>query len=413
MNYPKIDLKSVDEKEVNALITRLFSLIEREEPTDSSLSWGRSSLILLYMYYGHFQGNEEFTNRGIEEINKVFADIGSEETTINSCNLYAGLIGILCVLVNLRNSEILDIDFDTLADLENLCFDWAYNEMEAGNLDFLNGGVGIFSYLLQKAQVLLMTGQKSASFEAYCEKVCTLFERLISEDPLVINKFYNEHDDQSDSHVNFGLAHGLSGMLIPLMQLKSMGYGQSISEPTLKGAIDKIVNLRDSINVPDPYYFVSDIDINTKKMRFQRRLGWCHSDLNLIHLLLQYRSTFDSNDNYELKIKEGIESIVQRNSFETNRLQDPFLCHGYAGLSQYYRLINSYGENDLCLTALEDYISQTLQYFESHNDAYFFSEKFNETSDNISFLYGNVGVALVLLTYLEPASSKWSQILLI
>lgn len=107
-------------------------------------------------------------------------------------------------------------------------------------------------------------------------------------------------------------------------------------------------------------------------------------------------------------MKEGITMVTNRKYQKENLLEDPFLCHGFSGVAQYYLKLYDLTKDKKCMDSYTGYISKILNFYNNHSDKYFL-----EPSRNQTFLYGNVGVALTLITAIEPASSMWSKIILL
>ena len=404
-------------KEIQELIDRLIRLIESENPKDSSLSWGKCGQILFYMYYGHFSQDEVYYNKGLDLIYEVFEDIGSEQPTMTSFSLFYGISGFLGVLALLKKQAILDIDFDDFRFLEQSAFDWAISAVKEKNTDFIVGAMGIMPYVLTKATINKKENKEDPFLDNFCldliGELKLLFKDSSRYKSILINEQYNKLDNKTKSHMNFGLAHGMSSIMLSLITLYENGIQQESIKKILDDFIETIFKLREIKSPPFPHFFINSLDIDTNIAQFQLRLGWCHSDLNLIHILAKYQQVVSPNDTIKGIIHEALEITTQRTAFDTNRLEDPFICHGYSGVAQYYfQLFHLTGDLS-CKSASDFYLHKTLDYYSNHEDDFFFSEAFNEIHDNLSFLYGNVGVGLALTTYLYPDSRSWSEIILV
>lgn len=405
-----MEVKIKNRIDAEALLNRILKLTDESEIPDSSLAWGRAGLILLYAYCGKYQNDAILMNKAINLINESIEDLFSENTSFNSCNLYNGIIGFLSVLSNLHENKIIDIsDFDF--DVFNPVIDkWLEKELsENGNFDLVNGPLGVMIFLRQR---LGNKSEMSQWSENCLNQILKAVENNCVEKTetgtFLVNKYYNAKDYRESSHINFGLAHGLTGLLIGLHQLTDLSK-KSINNNSVVKLIDTMYNLSNYNCVKEPYSFVSDYVIENAKPMFQKRLGWCHSDLNNLHALILH----NYNNSFNEKIEKAINNLIKRRDYEFNGITDPFICHGYAGVAQYFYHLHSIYENNTLIEEYNFYIDKTLDFYKSVPNEYFFSNEFTKTNSNISFFYGNTGPGLVMLSYLYPHSKTWSQIILL
>ncbi len=403
---------------VKVLLDRLINLIDSEQTKIESidhegLSLGSSSLILFYIYYGNYSKKTEYINKGFQLIIRTFSRFKNGTSTFEQSDYYSGLIGFFMVLSVLRKNEMLDIEDSVLTQYDELIADWTLTKIFENNIDFFMGAGGGITYLNHVASYI-----EDKSF--YIKKLGRAFEEIAkinngakSKKLYLGNNIYNNIEGNSSSKINFGMAHGISSIVLNAIQFKNSNVGNNKIIQLIDQYIDTVLFLRNEYEVVSPYCFVNEFDYKSHEEKFQKRIGWCHSDLNILHNLMLYDKIKGRKFDVSEEINLAINLLQKRNSFETNAISDPFICHGYGGVAQYYLKLYEIHGNEGLKIQYDYYLKKTLEFYESHDDNHFFSSEFKKTNNNRSFFYGNVGVALVLISALDPSYKTWSELILI
>lgn len=391
-------------KDLIKLIQRLLRLIDNQHPENDRLSYGRTSLILLYCYYGYYFQDRFYLDKGVNLIQEVFQNLQDDQDTFNGSEFYSGLLGFLSVLMNLNKYEIIDLDTDGFYELERAILIWTEKKLKDKDIDFFSGASSTLLYFIN-----YLTPQNKERNIGYINMLLDGIKKVFikTTDNLVyiLNENYNSNNNIPSDTVSYGIAHGMTSIILCLLELKKKHLIDESISNLLNDILHTIIYFNKIYNTKYPRNYINEINIKTFQVRYQSHIGWCHSDLNLIHVL----SMAGLNQYCEKSATILSEKINIR-----NREIDPFLCHGHAGISQYSLKLNSITKDDEYKNIHNKSISSILNFYNDKSDDYFFSDEFKKTGGhNHSFFYGNVGVALSLITAIEPKSKTWSEIIFI
>jgi hypothetical protein len=393
--------------EAAAMLPRLVNLVEKAPIAGDSLSRGRAALSFLYFYYSCLEGNELYAKKGWMLLEEILQRIDEGTDQLDSFEFYRGSCGLMSVLNNLVENDLLLFDPDDLCPLDQQLFQWTMEEMNKGNFDFFAGATGSLTYFVDR--------YPEKTVIPYIDRIMAGLWSAMNARPghfALINRFYNKADSRMSNEVNFGLAHGMSSVLLTLVTAYEKGYRSfEIDQIILRGTAF-ILTLTEKHKPLSPYSFIGTFDTDSGRTSIQRRLGWCFSDLNVLHLLYRVLAVFP-NENWTLIADAAAAQVESRVSEEGTWLKDPFLCHGYAGVSQYYRVLHQLTGRPGFEKASEYWLGRTLDFFRSTPDDYFCSTEFSKRNGVHSFFYGLPGVILCLLTAVCPQTRTWSKIILL
>jgi lantibiotic modifying enzyme len=396
------------QQKLEALITRTAGLIKATPFIDDSLAYGKTGVALLYFYSARQFNDENLAGKGLELIEEVIGNIGADtDQSIKTPDFFSGITGLLSVLSNLRQNELLETSRVDFASLDETVFNWTRTQLEENNIDFFYGATGFLHYLSGL--------EKDETVDGYIDTLTTQLLSRFSEPGNIfgiVNHTYNRMDGREEEEINFSLAHGMVSVLLVLVRLCERGYGNpSVDEAIAKG-IDSILSVTQAYAPPLPICFAGSINTGTRQVLYQKRLGWCYSDLNILHLLYRAGKFFNRTDWLDFANERAPIVCARRTKAET-LVQDPFLCHGSAGLFQYYQYLSVLTGYQLFEESAEYWLQRALEELDATGDEFFSSPAYLETGHLHSFFYGLTGVALCLLSGLDKENSSWASIIML
>ncbi|NUO03523.1 MAG: hypothetical protein HUU01_23155 [Saprospiraceae bacterium] len=408
----------VSQKKITSLLDRLLDLIHQQPLTKDGLGLGRSSISLLNLYYGRFFDDEKYLEKGIRHIEEIFENITNQESSIETIDYYRGLIGFVLVMSHLKNHGFFDLDFEEFEEFDEAIFNWAYREINEGNIDFLAGSSGALCYFSDRLKGGSELSETSrATLSGYVGKLLASIWSLVENEEtdrfFIVNRHYNKVDKRLEKEINYSLAHGMSGLLLNLLNLREQPEFEQTCDALLRPAIQTILSLQSSKEHPEPYFFINCLDNNSGKSNYQQRIGWCYSDLNLLHVLFRAEKAYGPGFVPQSLLEAASIAVTNRKSHEHTMLDDPFLCHGYAGVAHYYLVLHQLTQKPVFKEASDYWMEHAIEFYETHDNAWFFTKEYTATGNCLSLFYGNVGVCLCLLSAIYPESSTWSEIILI
>lgn len=393
---------------IKKLLERLFKLIETNPVKSDGLSNGKSGVALLYINYGTFVDNGEYGEKGLSYIEEVIQNIDNPNSVLGAMNLYSGLCGFLEVLSALKRSELLDIDMAQFEKLDQLLYEWAMAELEKNNHDFLLGPMGCINYFINRMPDETCKGH----LENLLGQIVPKLEGNLLGIYALTNAHYNHIDKRETNEINYGIAHGMASLMLNFIKLANAEKGFDWLKDVIKKCVEQFISFNEDQNLSYPKCFIGSVNCETNKSTFQNRLGWCFSDLNIIHILLEYQILSDT-DKYGSVIDTAIDGLVKRKDYSQTMIDDPYLCHGSIGIALYCRKLYLLSKDDRLKQAENFWIDHCVDFYDHVDDSYFYSAKFKEKNDISSFLYGPLGTCLCLMSLLDEDLSEWEKIILL
>jgi lantibiotic biosynthesis protein len=370
---------------------------------------GNAGLLLYYYYTASVLPNTNNSNLADALLTQSFEAINDNGGALVGSLYSSGASGFAAVVSYLNKHKYIDYDIATqFSELDEHIFNECLNYIEIDNLDYLHGAIGMLYYFTQREK----TDNIIKYINILTEKVCA---KAIKADAGIWFPNIGVNGKDKDI-INFGLSHGLSGILLVLLEAYSVANNkieiQHIVEqglffmeqhafPVTVGADED----DDDATLGSIYPF--SFHKTEVELTQVNRLAWCYGDLNIA--LLYYRAGYLFNKH--LFIEKGREitfASFARNTYETTLIKDITFCHGYCGLSQLYRAIYQsaykpeiYEAHKFWMLKLIDTVDETLATKE-------------KKMENIGLLEGFVGVGMVLAGYKknEP-KNEWSKLLLL
>jgi Lanthionine synthetase C-like protein len=385
-------------------------VIAQSEAVGETLSYGRAGLLHFYTYYQSYIDLHNNEDKSQMLLNEIFDAIGSE-TDLQGYGLYNGLTGLLIIILNLRKHQFLDLEDQLFHQLESYIFDWAIEEGRNGNFDFFEGAGGVIHYFTEKYIYLQSVESEflpkvSAQVKAFVDLV-NIKVKFIDEYIYFENTYYSMIEQKPSALVNFGIAHGMTNVMLSFLKYQ-LASGDLTSKTLLGKYYKTISGLNKNVERQEPYFFVNEYNPIDCDYFFQQRLGWCHSDLNLVHFLLLYKKVDDSIAAFT---DDAISALLKRNNdYKDNLLDNPFICHGYGGVAQYYYHLYKISGKEVFLNGWHQFILKVIAHYSTFESTY---EEKLMANENHSLFYGNLGVALALITALKIESHTWSEIIMI
>ena len=356
---------------------------------DTSLLMGNPGKLLLNILCAHYFPEDEqeaFISAYLEDIVERLAD----NYSYTFCD---GRSGVYWMYKYLCNLQLIDTE-----DLEMLCCedqrlrDTAIQMLQAGNCDFLHGATGIAYSLLYNTHKNDLTFFKS--FFAGLNRLLTTDNATgtFQDFSLAENRIVN-------GKVNLGLAHGIPGILKFCIQC----YNQNICIEEAKSLgqhiIHYLINHKNDSSAISTFPYTVETG---KELTKESRLAWCYGDLSTGFILYQGGIAFNdaTTVNFALHI---LEQSTERRSTEHTGVADARICHGAAGIAHIYNKMWHYTQNPVFEEGCDYWIQKTIDYIEhDKNNIKYEQQHPAEEPDieNSGLLYGNIGIGLVLLSYL-------------
>ncbi len=203
-----------------------------------------------------------------------------------------------------------------------------------------------------------------------------------------------------DGYWNYGLAHGLPGVVGLLARCVRLDVEAARARPLLDGAMTALL----AVGPADyPSWTPSESGGN-------RRVAWCYGDLGVAFGILAAARACDRSD-----WRDAALGLARRcASVDDPMIRDAGLCHGTAGAAHLFaRLWNATGE-DLFADAARRYLDRTLAIRRTEPVAGFpMAVGADAWMPSATVLTGAAGVALAFHAAITETEPTWDRMLLV
>jgi lantibiotic modifying enzyme len=376
---------------------------------DPSLAEGNAGIALLFTYL-HMadpdgRGDYDETARDILALMKM--QMGGIR---RSASLYFGLTGIAWVVEHLQGRLFEPSLEDPNAGIDEILPKLLTQSLSADLYDLFSGQIGIGVYALERLP---------RSSAKKCLNGVVLRLRELAEPagktirwPFPASEFAANakmRELYPRGGYDFGMAHGLAGVIAFLGQIPATAVAQKRTQPLLESAVAQLLLHRlppNSISAFPPL-------LDPSKAPTISRLAWCRGDPSTsMALFLAARG--QAHQDWEQMARE-VAHVAARRTVKTSGVVDGGLCHGAAGLGHIFNRLYQATEDTELGNAAQFWFAQVLAMRKKGHGIAGYSavRQKNVRRNNPGFLMGAAGIALALLAALTPVPPDWDRLLLL
>ena len=372
--------------------------------TNPGLLDGKAGIVLLNAYLSRLFPEKNYSETTFSLLDELNDSLSNDEM---DHSMSGGVAGIAFAFQHLRNIGVLDKSDDlNLSEMDEFIGSGIDHDFNTDNWDPLHGMVGLGIYFLERHKE---TGERK-----YLEKVIDYLSRMrtaVDEHKVWITPGYGKY---SNDNYNFGMAHGMPGILSFLAQVYTRGIKQREIEEMILSCLPFLLQNeygedKENWLPAGQARFPTTIDVTpiNDDQKQGSRLAWCYGDLCMANALVHCGRALQ---NHKWKTR-GIDIAIKttKRNFESAGCMDAPFCHGTTGLVHQYQRFYQLTGNEVFKYASEKWVNITLkQYYKPGNGVggYFFrclNEKKNlfEYVPQHGLLEGSAGIALVYLSWLH------------
>ena len=400
-------LKHSLEKQVVSIADDLYR--NKQDTGSSDLLSGDAGITLLFAYLARVYPGGKYEDIMFEYLDKLSNSL-SEAAMPHSMS--GGIAGIGFVFQHLRNTGLLDQAEDlNLAELDETIGMGAELDFKVGNWDPLHGLTGLGIYFIER--------YKETREKKYLERIVDQITELS-----VVENGYNVwitpgFRHQSKDSYNFGMAHGMPGLLSFLAQVYALGIRKSAIAAMILSGLRFLLSCRSRNE--ELYCFPGSIELlpapdTGKRKVLPSRNGWCYGDLGMANTLIHCGKSLNQDDWYQI----GIDMALKTTNipFNDSRCADAPFCHGSVGLVHQYNRLYQATQNTRFKEATGYWLDATMYHYHQpgvYAGGYAYRhyddsrEKFTWTS-SYGLLEGIAGIGLVYLSCLHDIKPDWDII---
>lgn len=371
--------------------------IEQGVSNSDTFAGGQSGLTLYYYELYEATEKNEYKEKALALLTDVLQHFQQGEPKLIGSSFCSGAAGFAWVLQYLHKKQFIALDINAeLADMDEYLFHSALSQMDNDLLDYLHGALGILHYFTFR-----MSDEK---IRRYAD---TLIEKLNSktvrdEKGLRFNSHISEGHEKET--FNLGLSHGLSGILLILVNAWEYSEKKVIIEQMLEEGIRYLLHYRRDADYSTRRYnfFPFTVHKQTGEEMGNSRLAWCYGDLGEVLLLNRAGELLQQSNYTRLAQLIGLQTLMRKEQSAT-LVSDAHFCHGSSGLARFYRVLYDITGQQAYKTGSDYWIEQTLLYLEQEIPSGVYTNKEHD------FLEGLLGVAFTLLSFTTEKKLTWSS----
>lgn len=277
---------------------------------------GFSGLMLAVLELYEKNGDKDLLNY----LNEL---IDSYDENLNIHNFGYGSAGFLWALNRIDKKGYIENAQDYFDILEPV-LEYEFNKMiYVNNVDYFNGSLGILFYFLTK------NNANAAVVQGLVDSFTNRINRT-----LIDNAWYRFEPYKPTGKIrkviNFGVPHGITGILLILLIIKEKGY--CINDILIKDIVDYMMK-NELIHYVEfktiAHYYPTQLIFDDSKTYSISGLAWCYGDLMAGYAILKAGIALKNTNYYNYAIKV-LKNTLNQEFLHTQKL---VLCHGYTSLS--------------------------------------------------------------------------------
>jgi lantibiotic biosynthesis protein len=375
-------------------------------PQSVGILGGKSGQALLFGYLSKQLNSPLYYDWCFEYLDELQEALANEDLIYT---MSYGIGGVAFVFAQLQRIGVIDPEDDlNLEELDGFLAEGADVDHTDKNWDPLHGFVGLGAYFLERSKVTDVSGPLKQIVDQLWE-----LRIPVGEHHLWMTKGY---EDVTDDNYNFGMAHGMPGIISFLAQAHAAGIEQEKCSTMIIDAMDYILKHQ---NPPEAdCLFPTLVNVNPtpeKDVRYSR-LGWCYGDLCIINALIHSAKALKKEEWMKMAIDMALNTAGR--SSEKAGCNDACFCHGSVGLvHQFNRLYQLTGRVEFKDAALR-WLNETLDKYYKEGEGvggYYYAEYDRETKStkwapSAALLEGASGIAIVYASLISPVEPDWDII---
>jgi lantibiotic modifying enzyme len=381
------------------IITDLLPLVDEVNPPNDTLFGGNLARCMLHACLYEARGQEVYLQRSLDLLSGVFDNFNNGVPRLFGPYYSNGLSGFAYALTSMLKKGFLDEEVGIeINDLLVKISPAIQTGLQKNYNDFLHGTFG-YLHTLNHFSTWQNDTQLLNSILRFIEG-----ETVIPQAKW-IPSFVSEAAETNK--IDFGMAHGQSSLLVVLMDAYSTAGRNNQQDDNIRKKIDFIAAAKSAeLSIDKKSFFPSWIDAATGEKKTSPRLAWCYSDLGPALLLYKAAEYFDDAHYRSIADDTGL-ATIEKKQVEITGLSTSQICHGTAGVAQFYLKLYELSGRQEYIVAYEFWIAETFRCLENE-----LAEGINDDKKR-GLLDGLIGTLLVLLNYSSGRSYNWERMILL
>lgn len=388
----------------NNLISSYY--FENAEPyslySGDSLISGNGGLVLYHFYYGRILGKNQSTLLANNLLENIFNRVLAYESSLNNYSFSYGLSGFKFLLDHLVQNDFIDYEDENAEEIDQDIFDWINEKIDKEDREYLHGAMGALHYIISKKDPL-----------KYWRQIDNTISKLIdvasmSDSKAYIEVFSEIAPEYPKGSINLSLSHGLTGILLVLLQLNAVGYKNDNLTALIVRCFNYLKEKMYDVNFSERKFchFTAVETPDRLGKRRNSRLAWCYGDLNVAIAFFKGWKILGTQEYYDIAERIAL-TTLKRRELENTYIADSTFCHGASGVAMCYKTIYDFTGNENFLDGANYWTSRAIDFLDNElSNNFYQSRKIGKLIDGLP------GTVLSILT-LSSQKSGWEKVFLL
>jgi lantibiotic modifying enzyme len=360
----------------------------------------QGDILFLLNYHKQFK-DEKSLEHALNLLENIFHNLDDSDFSFST-----GLASLPWLIQYINKNDFAEIESDILfEDLDKSMFDWMVSCCENGNFDYLHGAVGAGLYFFYRED-------SNFKHEALDYLINSLLEQSEgNSQEIKWTNFDFKKNKKRHKVFNFGLSHGIPGILVFLSMLYDKYPSYKHLKRTVSRGLEFLMNNQEKPINRGSYFLNNSLEEES----FTSRLAWCYGDIGTAYALWYCSSIVG-----EPKVMDKAEEILLHNTIrkdcQSNSVYDAGFCHGSSGVAHIYNKVYKLTLNTVYKQASEHWFTETLKFANFYDGLAGFksySPTKMEYTKNASYLEGIAGIGLSMISFLDGDILSWDEPLLL
>ncbi len=394
-------------------LDEIFEMVKEAPNANFSVLDGNLSNAVFYLRYHLVTGDEDAYKKFDTILNQHLDTVGENISRLEFGYGFTGLAWLLYVLKN--KGLYTSVDLDEFNEIDEHIFTCAMKHLNRGMYNYMEGGIGIGLYFLEKTE--------SAGITDYLKKMVQALEDIAVPAGLESISWLEHYTSRYDNtprikrpYFNLGIPHGIVSIIYFLARCSR----QQVAADQCNKLIQKLITWLQQKEEKDnaPFVYPNKILDETESRypdSLNHKFSWCYGILGIAaayHIAgkilndqeLISRSLLLTTSSFAI----NFEHVATQITFEAD-IYDIYICHGLAGIAHLYQQLGKVHSNEAIQQKGLQWLHKVLRYF----DVY---KAYNAKQTGI--LNGLPGIGMILSDTIATAENNkkelfpWSTMLL-
>ena len=392
--YLGVNLKEMAKNRLEKISRVLMNCLPS---TNMSLYSGSSGLVLFFANRYLNTGEDSFLDKAFDLLDLV------QLNNVGSYSFSSGYAGFLWLIGFLQRKGLVELEDGYFDSIDHILKDEMKRQLRRKEIDQLHGAISVGRYFLSRGMAE-ECGILVNNLYEMMEKEKQEF-KLISVNPVTGVRKYD-----------FGLAHGMAGILYYVIRCLESGIEVEICDTMIRNIISFYRHNTQNFESVGCYYpsQIREKDYGSA-IQTKSRMAWCYGDLSILFIILRAALAINDVSLYR-DVLEKLVKTGERISFNDTGVIDARLCHGSAGVMHIFHRLYTMTNDDVFRRAQDYWLKVTLVMgnVTTNQSGYLFQMDNNRTwAEDLSLLDGIAGVGVALESYLSSCDEDWDECIML